>query len=114
MPPGIAPSAPANPENCTSSCLELLSRYPAAPRDRVAVAAANSSRRPSSFRFHHHPDADVFPIQIQVRGVLVFLLECDRELLQGLRQRAFLHVDPGQVLALVVIGAPLPRLLVDD
>src|SRR5688500_3967506 len=39
---------------------------------------------------------------------------CNRHLLDRLRERAYLHGDARQVVAGIVIGAPLPGLFVDD
>ena len=88
----------------------------------VAAPAANSLLRSSNtpiscrdlYSAFTFTDTRVFS-QSRLRLAVSFLLvEGDGELFHWLRQSALLHVDSRQVLAFVILCAPLSSLLVDD
>jgi hypothetical protein len=61
-----------------------------------------------------HRDPGLLPFHDQVGAVIGVLVQGDGELLHRHRDFLFLHVHARQVLLLMVFGAPLPGLLVDD
>src|SRR5579864_9401807 len=68
----------------------------------------------ASLRADGHEDPSLLPFHVQICAVVGVLVQGDGELLHRHHDLLFLHVHARQVLLLMVFGAPLPGLLVDD
>src|SRR5712692_11877854 len=69
--------------------------------------------RCTSLRREGNPGARRLPLELQHRA-RVLRLDGDREPLDRLRELLDPHGEPGEVVRGIVVGAPLPRVPVDD